>query len=67
MKPHTSDTWFSISDVTAMVGVRANCTIYRLIKRDAFPRPIKIGAKSVWSGREINEWMTTKATARQAV
>lgn len=31
--------------------------VYRLISRGLFPRPVKLGKKSVWPQSEVLEWM----------
>lgn len=43
-------------------GVKAETTIskalvYKLISQNRFPRPIKLGKKSVWPASEIQAWM----------
>ena len=41
--------------------------VYTLIKRDGFPRPVKIGQRnSTWLASEVQEWIEAQATARVA-
>lgn len=63
MSAQIHDTFHNIEAVLKMIGLRSPCTVYRLMKRDSFPRPIKVGSKSVWSAREIEAWMTARAAA----
>lgn len=40
-------------------------TIYAWIKEGKFPRPIKIGTRSVaWIAEEVNEWIRERINAR---
>lgn len=41
-------------------------TLYGQIKANAFPRPVKIGRKSVWVEDEIDAWLKTQADSRPA-
>lgn len=39
-------------------------TIYRLLRRDpTFPRPIKIGSRTLFAVHEIDAWMQAQAAA----
>lgn len=43
-------------------GVRAKCgiseaTIYRLIQAGTFPKPYKVGTRSLWLSTELDEWI----------
>ena len=41
-------------------------TIWRLERRDLFPRRIKLGLKRVaWSEREVRDWIVGRMQARQ--
>lgn len=53
---------------------RSRSGIYYMVKPGSpmfdptFPRPVKIGARSIgWIESEIDDWIKTKATAREAV
>ena len=42
--------------VVEKVGL-SRSQVYRLAARGQFPRPIRIGAASVWASAEIEAWM----------
>jgi len=43
-------------------------TIYWQIEKKAFPRPIKLGERSVgWIEAEINQWISNKITLRESI
>lgn len=39
-------------------------TIYRLVARDEFPKPVKLGKGSFWVEQEVKDWMRGRMTAR---
>ncbi|MEB7950740.1 AlpA family phage regulatory protein [Klebsiella aerogenes] len=41
-----------------------NKFFYALIKRGAFPRPIKLGRASRWKMSEFKQWIEERAAAR---
>lgn len=45
-----------IKDVKARVGLSVPL-IYRLMQRGEFPRPRKVGTKSLWRSDEIEDWI----------
>ena len=50
-------------EVLAMVG-RSSSSMYRDIAKGAFPRPRRLGARSVaWREDEVLEWMETRPKA----
>jgi len=53
-----------IDTVCAIVGV-SRATVYRLIKSDEFPGPVKIGAASLWVEREVIGWVDERIKARE--
>lgn len=58
------DTCFlRIKDVLRKVPV-SRPTIYRMIEKNEFPRPVKIGSVSLWPENEVNDWMTSKVQER---
>ncbi len=45
-----------LSDVTQITGL-SRATVYRLIEKDRFPRPRRIGDRAVaWVDSEVEEW-----------
>ena len=53
-----------IDTVCSIVGV-SRATVYRLIKSDEFPGPVKIGAASLWVECEVIGWVETRIAARE--
>ena len=52
--------------VVARTGLPTR-SIYRLMQRGAFPRPVPISALSVgWLAHEIDEWIAGRIAAREA-
>jgi prophage regulatory protein len=43
----------------------STATLYRLMARGEFPRPIKIGAKSLWPQAEIESYLASRFAARE--
>ena len=45
-----------INEVAELTGV-SKITIYRRIKADTFPKPVKVGIRAVrWDADEIEQW-----------
>ena len=55
----------SLSEVLSVVKC-SRATIYILMRRDGFPRPVKIGRNNVWIASELEAWIAQQATARVA-
>jgi|GEM_PF-6315748 len=45
-----------IKAVRAKRGI-SEATIYRMIQRGAFPKPYKVGTRSVWLTTELDTWI----------
>lgn len=54
-----------VNDVCRKVKF-SKTTLYELIKNDGFPKPIKVGAKSVWVEAEIDAWIEAKINSRDS-
>jgi prophage regulatory protein len=53
--------------VTRMTGLPSS-SLYAAIARGHFPKPIKLGDRSVgWLSRDIAAWIEARAAARDAV
>ena len=53
--------------VEARVGLRRS-TIYQGVADGTFPRPIRLGARSVgWLAHEVERWLADRVAAREAV
>jgi prophage regulatory protein len=48
--------FLTINEVTKIVGFKKS-TIYKFIKNNGFPRPVKIGKSSRWLLSDINKWI----------
>ncbi len=53
-----------LSEVLLEVSLKKP-TIYKLIQKGEFPRPIKIGRSSLWSMDEISEFLNNKMKSRK--
>ncbi|HYG06497.1 MAG TPA: AlpA family phage regulatory protein [Stenotrophomonas sp.] len=50
-------------------GVRAKCsiseaTIYRLIQAGTFPKPYKVGTRSLWLSTEVDAWIMQQVASQ---
>ncbi|QYA14081.1 AlpA family transcriptional regulator [Rhizobium sp. AB2/73] len=65
LAPHnaTINKLLRIRAVLSMVGV-SRPTIYRLIAKGEFPKPVTIGAARLWPENEINQWLTNRIEDR---
>jgi len=66
MRPTTTptndrDTLEPLPNVLARVSL-AKPTIYKLIAKGEFPRPIKIGRASRWRASDIDAWIAAQQT-----
>ncbi|WP_456488985.1 helix-turn-helix transcriptional regulator [Caminibacter pacificus] len=46
----------TLKEVIQMVGFKKS-TIYKFIKENKFPRPLKFGKSSRWAKSEIDSWI----------
>lgn len=56
-------TWLSARDVAARLSV-ARSTVYVLITKHGFPKPLKFGGKSLWREDEVQAWIDLRSEAR---
>ena len=47
---------YNIKELQRVVGIGRN-KIYELIRQDKFPKPIKIGTKSLWKKSDVEKWV----------
>ena len=40
-------------------------SLYALIRRGEFPRPAKLGTRSIWLSNEVEVWLQAKFAARE--
>lgn len=57
------DRLVSFAEALKTLGI-SKSNAYRLLERGALPQPIKIGHRSFFSERELQEWITKKLAAR---
>ena len=46
--------------VMDVLGIKADSTFYRAIKKDGLPKPIRIGGLAKWRKSEILEWLDSR-------
>ena len=56
------DNLIRLPEVERRIGLRKTA-IYAMIKRNEFPRQIKIGSVTVWSENQINAWIDERKSA----
>lgn len=53
--------------VEARIGLKRS-TLYQLISSGAFPRPVRLGARSVgWLQHEVDGWLAARVAEREGV
>lgn len=55
-----------VSDVLSLVPV-ARSTLYLLMQRSDFPKPVRVGGRVFWDDKEINAWVQVQKDLRQEV
>ena len=56
----------TLPEVLAVVKC-SRATIYKMMARDGFPRPVKVGLRNnCWLATEVDLWIERQATARGA-
>ena len=60
------DELLTLSDVLNRLRV-GRSTLYLLINRSSFPRPVKIGNSNRWLSSEVEAWVATRERASIAV
>lgn len=64
MTSSASDRLIPLAEVTKMAGI-GKTMIYRLMRKDAFPKACKPGgASSRWSEREVSAWVAEQLERR---
>ena len=66
MSEHEAQVCLDSREVLALLNVRGRATLYRLVTKGDFPKPIKIGRRSLWLRREVLAWIEERAAARTA-
>jgi predicted DNA-binding transcriptional regulator AlpA len=52
-----------VSDVLSLVPV-ARSTLYLLMQRSDFPKPLRVGGRVFWEDKEINAWVQAQKDLR---
>lgn len=55
--------WLSARDVAARLDV-ARSTVYALVAKHGFPKPVKHGGKTRWVSTEVEAWIDAQSAAR---
>ncbi|HAI45592.1 MAG TPA: AlpA family transcriptional regulator [Stenotrophomonas sp.] len=53
----------TLTDVKSRVGI-SGATIYRKVADGSFPKPAKVGARSLWPSAKIDEWIASVLEAQ---
>lgn len=48
------------SDVADLTSIKANSTLYDMIRRGEFPAPVKLGRSSAWRESEVRQWIADR-------
>lgn len=63
MEAQANDSLAPLKDVTRDTGL-SRPTIYRKIRDNEFPKPVKIGTASRWIRREVAAWIAARVAER---
>ncbi len=63
MGPATVDRLLKFSEARQSLGL-SKSTMYRMLERGELPGPLKIGALTYFSEREVQEWIARKLADR---
>lgn len=55
-----------LPEVKALTGLKSNTTVYDMIRRGEFPKPIKVGRMSYWPAEAVHRWIDTVVGAGAA-
>lgn len=66
MQTATNDRFISLIDVMRLTSLR-KAFIYTLMARGTFPKAIKIGRKSVWLEREVQDFIREQSKSYRLV
>jgi prophage regulatory protein len=53
-----------VTDVLALVPV-ARSTLYLLMQRSDFPKPVRVGGRVFWDSSEISAWVQEQKDLRE--
>lgn len=55
-----------LPEVKALTGLKSNTTVYDMIRRGEFPKPVKVGRMSYWPAEAVHRWIDTVVGAGAA-
>jgi prophage regulatory protein len=64
--PHDVPRLLPLREVVARVGISRG-QVYVLIGEQRFPRPVKVGSRSLWHSPEISHWIEDALKQRDAL
>lgn len=53
-----------IADVVKIVPI-SRATVFRMISRDEFPKPVSFGKRSFWVEAEVRKWIDNQVDGRK--
>jgi prophage regulatory protein len=65
-RAHAQNSAISLNNLVAFHVNLSKAQIYKLIARDEFPKPMKIGKSSLWLASEVDAWLEKQRDARDA-
>ncbi len=58
------DRFLRLAGVLATVGM-GRTAVFDRVRAGSFPKPIKVGRATVWSEREVQDWMRAQIAANR--
>ena len=46
-----------LPEVLSRTGIKASTTLYDMIRRGEFPKPVKVGRMSYWPAEAVHRWI----------
>lgn len=59
MKQNVEKEWYTTQEVCTYLGISAP-HLYRMMRLEQFPKPVKIGRTNKWSKTFVNEFLYSK-------
>jgi predicted DNA-binding transcriptional regulator AlpA len=61
MKGSVQQEWYSTGELCVYLGISV-AHLYRMMKKDVFPRPVKIGRMNKWNKIHVEKFLFSKMT-----
>lgn len=55
--PKEASRLLRLPEVLSRTGIKASTTLYDMIRRGEFPKPLKVGRMSYWSAAAVHRWI----------